>query len=313
MMKRSVSNLPGSVTVNESDQPRQVEDETRYFTDEEIKTAFSEFDLDHNQFVGVAEIKHIMKMLGEQVTDDEVDEMIRMCDPDGFGQATIEGFQQVFGKKIVEAPPAPVAPPTPPPPQVTIELPDPDAEVRTLNIFQVMDEFKRLQDVKTAYIKSLFRSFRAQDKSKTGRMDYALFLTLVQVDDSALPRRMFSLLDFDERGTVEIKDLVISLSNQTTATRLDKLKFAFLMFDDQSTGFITRDNIDRIITINVGEKQADETNVRVQEFLKSIGQDPKDEQARVSFEDYMRIAKNQSALLNPIVNLEAVKYQDLRY
>ena len=313
VMKRTSSNLPSSVVFSETEKPRQVEDEIRFFSDDEIKTAFDEFDLDHNSFVGVTEIKHIMKLLGEQVTDDEVDEMIRMCDPDGFGQATIEGFQQVFGRKVVEPPPE--AEPSPPepepepvlPPQELIEEQDPDAETKKLTIFQVMEQFKTKQEVKTAYIKNLFRTFRAQDKTKTGRIDYALFLTLLQVDDSPLIRRMFNLIDFDDSGTVEIKDLVITLSNQTSASRIDKLKFAFLMFDDQSNGFVTRDNIDRILTINIGEKQADDTNLRVQEFLKAIGQDPRDEQAKVSFEDFMKIAKNQAALLNPVVNLATLK------
>jgi hypothetical protein len=61
------------------------------------------------------------------------------------------------------------------------------------------------------------------------------------------------------------------------------------------------------LQIIIGEKQADDTNLRVQEFLKAIGQDPRDEQAKVSFEDFMKIAKNQAALLNPVVNLALLK------
>jgi hypothetical protein len=53
------------------------------FTDHEIKEAFEAFDLDHNHFVGAAELRHVLINIGEQVTDDEVDEMIRMCDKDG--------------------------------------------------------------------------------------------------------------------------------------------------------------------------------------------------------------------------------------
>jgi Ca2+-dependent lipid-binding protein len=47
------------------------------FTDDEILEAFKAFDLDKNNFVGAAEIRHVLINIGEQVTDEEVDEMIR--------------------------------------------------------------------------------------------------------------------------------------------------------------------------------------------------------------------------------------------
>ena len=38
------------------------------FTDHEIKEAFEAFDLDHNHFVGAAELRHVLINIGEQVT-----------------------------------------------------------------------------------------------------------------------------------------------------------------------------------------------------------------------------------------------------
>lgn len=58
--------------------------------------AFSTFDLDNNNFVGAAEIKHILGLVGERATDDEVDEMIRMCDADGDGQVTYDEFYKLM-------------------------------------------------------------------------------------------------------------------------------------------------------------------------------------------------------------------------
>lgn len=52
--------------------------QTRAYTDDEIKQAFDTFDLDKNRFVGAAEIKHILGLVGEKATDDEIDEMIRI-------------------------------------------------------------------------------------------------------------------------------------------------------------------------------------------------------------------------------------------
>ncbi|EGB08864.1 hypothetical protein AURANDRAFT_17796, partial [Aureococcus anophagefferens] len=61
-------------------------------SDEEIWEAFTAFDLDKNNFVGAAEIRHVLINIGEQVTDEEVDEMIRMIDRDGDGQVSFAEF-----------------------------------------------------------------------------------------------------------------------------------------------------------------------------------------------------------------------------
>ena len=42
------------------------------FSDEEIYEAFVSFDLDKNNFVGAAEIRHVLINIGETVTDEEV-------------------------------------------------------------------------------------------------------------------------------------------------------------------------------------------------------------------------------------------------
>ncbi|CAJ1333453.1 unnamed protein product [Effrenium voratum] len=70
--------------------------EHRPFTDDEIKEAFATFDLDNNRFVGAAEISHILKLIGEDVSHQEIDEMIRMCDSDGDGQVTFDEFYKMM-------------------------------------------------------------------------------------------------------------------------------------------------------------------------------------------------------------------------
>ena len=42
------------------------------FSDAEILNAFKSFDLDKNNYVGAAEIRHILINVGERVTDEEV-------------------------------------------------------------------------------------------------------------------------------------------------------------------------------------------------------------------------------------------------
>ena len=65
-------------------------------TEEELKEAFRVFDKDGNGFISAAELRHVMTNLGEKLTDEEVDEMIREADIDGDGQVNYDGELMCF-------------------------------------------------------------------------------------------------------------------------------------------------------------------------------------------------------------------------
>merc|ERR1712046_54842 len=65
----------------------------------EIKEAFKVFDKDGNGFISAAELRHVMTNLGEKLTDEEVDEMIREADVDGDGQINYEEFVKIMMSK----------------------------------------------------------------------------------------------------------------------------------------------------------------------------------------------------------------------
>jgi len=60
-------------------------------SEEELREAFRVFDKDNNGLVSAAELKHVMTNLGEKLTDEEVEEMIREADIDGDGCVNYEG------------------------------------------------------------------------------------------------------------------------------------------------------------------------------------------------------------------------------
>jgi calmodulin len=59
--------------------------------EEDLKDAFRRFDQDDDGFISAAELRHVMTNLGEKLTDDEVDDMIREADVSGDGQINYEG------------------------------------------------------------------------------------------------------------------------------------------------------------------------------------------------------------------------------
>lgn len=45
--------------------------------------AFADVDLDKNGYIDVTELRHLLTVLGERPTDEELDEMIRLVDQEG--------------------------------------------------------------------------------------------------------------------------------------------------------------------------------------------------------------------------------------
>jgi calmodulin len=60
--------------------------------DAEIREAFNVFDKDGSGKISSEELRHIMKSLGEDLTDDEIQQMIREADTDGDGEIDFVEF-----------------------------------------------------------------------------------------------------------------------------------------------------------------------------------------------------------------------------
>ena len=83
---------------SDSDSGNYVDDEIENesgFKYAEIQDAFNTFDLDGNGYICAEEIRRVMDMIGEYVTDEEVDEMIRMLDRGGEGQVAFQEFYKM--------------------------------------------------------------------------------------------------------------------------------------------------------------------------------------------------------------------------
>lgn len=60
--------------------------------DAELREAFRVFDKNGDGFISPTELQHVMTNLGEKLTEEEVDDMIREADVDGDGLVNYDEF-----------------------------------------------------------------------------------------------------------------------------------------------------------------------------------------------------------------------------
>lgn len=68
-------------------------------SEEDLIEAFKMFDKDNNGFISAAELRHVMTTLGEKLTEEEADEMIKEADMNNDGQINYQEFVKVMMTK----------------------------------------------------------------------------------------------------------------------------------------------------------------------------------------------------------------------
>jgi Ca2+-binding EF-hand superfamily protein len=200
----------GGLVVADAGNAAAPRDPAGNFTDEEILEAFQAFDLDKNNFVGAAEIRHVLINIGEQVTDEEVDEMIRMVDMDGDGQVSWDEFYSMVtgGRKAppglgdqVRAGVNAVKSKAPAPPTGQNVVQARNAKKSAL------DDFAKANNMKPESVKKAYKRFQVTDKDKSGLLDYQEFCEVLQVDPSQQSETVFKLYDYDKAGQIDAREV----------------------------------------------------------------------------------------------------------
>ncbi|XP_060577947.1 neo-calmodulin-like [Ruditapes philippinarum] len=86
-------------TENEMNEEKEEDEELL----NEMKAAFRVFDGDGNGFISQAELKHTLINMGEKLSDDDIEDMMKEADTDGDGQISFPEFcrmltlQELYG------------------------------------------------------------------------------------------------------------------------------------------------------------------------------------------------------------------------
>ena len=163
-----------------------------------------------------------------------------------------------------------------------------------------LDEFADTNSIKPETIKKAFKRFQAIDKDHSGMIDYTEFCEIMQVDPSPQCEKLFQMFDKDKAGQIDVREFMIGLSNFTGAGKEEKLKFAFMVFDEDGNGVITKQELIKILKAN-HMASSDKEVMRKAETI--MAQADKDGDGVVSFDEFVIVSKKFPNILFPAYSL----------
>lgn len=239
--------------------------------------------------------------------------MIRMVDKDGDGQVSFEEFYEMVtgGRKPPpgllsgEASAADIAAaasgPLPPGSKNAPGKPSAASHLQMRKNRQMaLDVFAKEHGIKPESIKRAYKRFRATDKDGSGQIDYTEFCEVLQVDPAPQVEKLFQLFDKDRSGQIDVREFMIGLSNFTGAGKEEKLKFAFMVFDEDGNGVITKQELVKILKAN-HMASTDKEVMRKADTI--MAQADKDGDGVVDFDEFVLISKKFPNILFPAFSL----------
>lgn len=134
-------------------------------------------------------------------------------------------------------------------------------------------------------IDRLRKRFMKLDSDGSGTIDRSEFRAIPGISSNPLASRLMKVFDEDNSGTIDFQEFITGLSAFSGKTsRLDKLRFAFKIYDIDKDGFIGNGELFIVMKMMVGKNLQD---TELQQIVdKTIMENDKDGDGMLSFEEF---------------------------
>jgi len=129
--------------------------------------------------------------------------------------------------------------------------------------------------------------FRKIDSDKSGTISVSEFLSLPELGQNPLARRIIEMFDDDNSGEVDFQEFLSGLSLIIRGDTQAKLKFAFRIYDIDNDGFISNGELYQILKMMVGTNLPDESLQQIVD--KTILLVDGNGDGKLSFEEFSKL------------------------
>ncbi|MEQ2169574.1 Calcineurin subunit B type 1, partial [Goodea atripinnis] len=135
----------------------------------------------------------------------------------------------------------------------------------------------------------LGKRFRKLDLDKSGSLSVDEFMSLPELQQNPLVRRVIDIFDTDGNGEVDFIEFIKGVSQfSIRGDKLQKLHFAFRIYDMDKDGFISNGELFQVLKMMVGNNLQD---TEMQQIVdKTIISADKDGDGRVSFDEFCAVS-----------------------
>jgi len=153
-------------------------------------------------------------------------------------------------------------------------------------------------------IARLVEVFERTAEDEGAELEYNTFLSLVnsrlpvgrQLEDDRVTKRIFSLLDLDGSGGLNLREFVSGLSILCRSKSEEQFKFVFRVFDADDDGLISKGELVSMLRLNTQSIQSDEqASVKADEILRLAGN-----VELMTQEGFLRVKDRKLMLVAPV-------------
>lgn len=145
------------------------------------------------------------------------------------------------------------------------------------------------------FIRQVYQKFIDIDVTDSGYMSFQAFCTVLGKNPSAKMREMFDAFDAEREGELDLRQFVIGLSMFATSGTEEKVRFAFMMYDEDQEGQITREDLGQLLRAMVPYMRAPHREAHIERIYAANTVHPG---ARLAYEELLDyVIENESTLL----------------
>ena len=301
----------------------------QYCSTKSLSEIFDSLDLDHDGRIGREEIRVCLALSGKAVSENQLDVIMALADPDNDGIIRREDFIDFHQnpRKAFDRVRGASAPSTGRKEgggvllsSLTIEkLAKLNPVDRRAKMLEVVHALLGVTDIRPRDIKVLYKRFKELDTKKLGKLNLLQFSRLFEGTSETSPQfknakarnnyinLLFTFCDRDKSGSVDTREFITSLCYMANMGDVERLRFSFMLFDIDGDGYMDRQELIQLVSsihLGVSGSELEQLTNRIDSILRmSVSEGGGSarlrwKDAKLTFDKLVKISEDNPGLFN---------------